>query len=230
MAINKGSIVLIYKGSIVLIYCSQPRILAQFYLGHVRLPAQNTNFPVWCVASFALLFCRLFSPLSKAMFLTVKPDWKVCLARPISLPRTLNFSRGSSREIFVKQQKETIELLFSDTNTAVQEIWMQERSPAHSANFPIWQSRRILASVLGSFCSKSSQFNITFLAKTGSSTCASLMAKTLCHKKFKTVRSFKTETAMDINRHQKDYEGLLQSQCIVYILEPAICKSKCIGN
>ena len=50
----------------------------------------------------------------------LEPDWKVCLARPISLPRTLNFSRGSSREIFVKQQKETIELLFSDTNTAAQ--------------------------------------------------------------------------------------------------------------
>ena len=66
------------------------------------------------------------------------PDWKVCLARPISLPRTLNFSRGSSREIFVAQQKETIELLFSDTNTAAQAIWTKERSPAHSANFPIW--------------------------------------------------------------------------------------------
>ena len=50
------------------------------------------------------------------------PDWKDCLARPISLPRTLNFSRGSSREIFVKQQKETIELLFCDTNTAAQAI------------------------------------------------------------------------------------------------------------
>ena len=71
--------------------------------------------------------------------MVMDPDWKVCLARPISLPRTLNFSRpGSSREIFVKQQKETIELLFSDTNTAAQEIWMQERSPAHCANFPIW--------------------------------------------------------------------------------------------
>ena len=29
------------------------------------------------------------------------PDWKVCLAQPISLPRTLNFSHGSSRKIFV---------------------------------------------------------------------------------------------------------------------------------
>ena len=66
------------------------------------------------------------------------PDWKVCLARPISLSRTLNFSRGSSRKIFVKQQKETIELLFSDTNTAAQAISTLERSPAHSANFPIW--------------------------------------------------------------------------------------------
>ena len=66
------------------------------------------------------------------------PDWKVCLARPISLPRTLNFSRGSSSEIFVKQQKETIEQLFSDTNTAAQAFCMKERSPAHSANFPIW--------------------------------------------------------------------------------------------
>ena len=66
------------------------------------------------------------------------PDWKVCLAGPISPPRTLNFSRGSSREIFVKQQKETIEPLFSDTNTAAQAIRTKERSPAHSANFPIW--------------------------------------------------------------------------------------------
>ena len=66
------------------------------------------------------------------------PDWKVCLARPISLPHTLNFSRSSNREIFVKQQKETIELLFSDTNTAAQAIHTKERSPAHSANFPIW--------------------------------------------------------------------------------------------
>ena len=54
------------------------------------------------------------------------PDWKVCLARPISPPRTLNFSRGSSREIFVKQQKETIELLFSDTNLAAQAIRTKE--------------------------------------------------------------------------------------------------------
>ena len=57
---------------------------------------------------------------------TSKPDWKVCLARPISPPRTLNFSRGSSREIFVKQQKETIELLFSDTNLAAQAIRTKE--------------------------------------------------------------------------------------------------------
>ena len=74
---------------------------------------------------------------------TSSPDWKVCLARPISLPRTLNFSRGSSREIFVKQQKETIELLFSDTNTAAQAICTKERSPAHSANFPIWHQASI---------------------------------------------------------------------------------------
>ena len=52
--------------------------------------------------------------------------------RPISLPRTLNFSRGSSRKIFVKQQKETIGLLFSDTNTAAQAFCMKERSPTHS--------------------------------------------------------------------------------------------------
>ena len=39
---------------------------------------------------------------------------------------------------FCKTTKETIELLFSDTNTAVQTIWTQEQSPAHSANFPIW--------------------------------------------------------------------------------------------
>ena len=53
-----------------------------------------------------------------------EPDWKVCLARLISLSHTLNFSRGSSHKIFVKQQKETIELLFSDTNTAAQGISM----------------------------------------------------------------------------------------------------------
>ena len=53
----------------------------------------------------------------------LSPDWKVCLARPISLPRTLNFSCGFSHEIFVKQQKETIELLFSDTNAGAQAIW-----------------------------------------------------------------------------------------------------------
>ena len=47
LAINKGSIVLLYKGSIVLIYCSQPGISVQSYLGHLKLPAQNTNFPVW---------------------------------------------------------------------------------------------------------------------------------------------------------------------------------------
>ena len=57
------------------------------------------------------------------------PDWKVCLARPISLPRTLNFSRGSSHEIFVKQQKDRIDLLFSDTNTAVQAICTKENLP-----------------------------------------------------------------------------------------------------
>ena len=50
----------------------------------------------------------------------LNPHCKACLARPISLPHTLNFSC----EIFVKQQKETIELLFGDTYTAMQEIWM----------------------------------------------------------------------------------------------------------
>ena len=35
------------QGSIVLIYCSQPQISAQSHIGHLKLPAQNTNFPVW---------------------------------------------------------------------------------------------------------------------------------------------------------------------------------------
>ena len=56
--------------------------------------------------NFSLNFCK-----------KLNPDWKVCLARPVSLPHTLNFSCGSSCEIFIKQQKETIEPLFSNTNT-----------------------------------------------------------------------------------------------------------------
>ena len=74
----------------------------------------------------------------KKLIRNFEPDWKVCLAWLISPPGTLNFSCGSSREIFVKQQKETIELSFSDTNAAAQAIRTKERSPAHSANFPIW--------------------------------------------------------------------------------------------
>ena len=70
---------------------------------------------------------------------TTELDLTVCLARPISLPRTLNFSRGSSHKIFVKQQKETIELLFSDTNTAAQAIWVKQRETGVESSFLLRQ-------------------------------------------------------------------------------------------
>ena len=108
---------------IIDIYC-----LIQYGMAHLRpLSAHN------CAPKTKLVLSMLQRSSGN------RPDWKVCLARPISLPRILNFSRGSSREIFVKQQKETIELLFIDTNTAAQAISTLERSPAHSANFPIWE-------------------------------------------------------------------------------------------
>ena len=70
-------------------------------------------------------------------------------ARLESLPCAADFSAAHFKfqprfqpRNFRKKQKEMIELLFSDTNTAVQAIRTKERSPAHSANFPIWARRK----------------------------------------------------------------------------------------
>ena len=62
--------------------------------------------------------------------------WVWLISLPCTLSVSCGSSRGSSNEIFAKQQNEITELLFSDTNTAMQAIWMKERSLMHSANFP----------------------------------------------------------------------------------------------